>query len=397
MDNIRQLIHIDMDAFYAAIEQRDNPTLRGMPVCVGGDQHGRGVVMTCSYEARKYGIHSAMPMFQARQKCPQLVIAPPRRKRYSELSRRIMAILGTFSPEVEPISIDEAYLDVTGCIRLYGAPNQIAGAVKTKIKAETRLTCSVGVAPNKFLAKIASDYRKPDGLTVIGAEQVAAFIETLPIGKVPGVGDKAHRKLLAMGIQTLGAVNQLDRRSLVRHFGKFGHRLHQLAQGKDDSAVSPDGPAKSVSSEITLETNTRDRQALARHLLSQAQTVARQLRKHRMVARVITLKIKTADFKRHTRSQTLAKPVRSSNSIYRIASTLLADQALSLPVRLIGLAAGGLQPDTMPVQKDLFDIGEDLHRNKWEKVDQAMDAVAQRYGHRFVVRGESTDLGGKKE
>lgn len=383
-------MHMDMDAFFASVEQLDCPQLRGKCLVVGGASP-RGVVAAASYEARKYGIHSAMPMFQARQKCPQLVIAPPRRKRYAELSGRIMAILGTFSPLVEPISIDEAYLDVTGCTRLYGGPDQIAAALKTRIKAETRLTCSVGVAPNKFLAKIASDYRKPDGLTVIDAEQVATFIATLPIGKVPGVGHKARRKLLAMGIQTLGAVNQLDRRSLVRHFGKFGQRLHQLARGIDDSAVSPDGPAKSVSSEITLENNTRDRQILARYLLSQAQVVARQLRKHRMVARVITLKIKTADFKRHTRSQTLAKPVRSSNSIYRISRDLLEHRVLSQPVRLIGLAAGGLQPDTMPVQQELFDSGENHHQHKWEKVDRVMDAVAQRYGHRFVVRGGRSD------
>jgi len=387
---------MDMDAFFASVEQLDNPRLQGKCLVVGGSSP-RGVVAAASYEARKYGIHSAMPMFQARHKCPHLVIVPPRRKRYAELSRRIMAILGTFSPLVEPLSIDEAYVDVTGCSRLYGSPDQIGGAVKTKIRAETQLTCSVGIAPNKFLAKIASDFRKPDGLTVIHHDQVVAFIDTLSIGKVPGVGAKARQKLSAMGIETLGAVNQLDRRTLERHFGKFGHRLHQLARGVDDSPVLPDGPAKSVSSELTLAANTRNRTILTRHLLSQAQTVARQLRKHQMVARVITLKIKTADFKRHTRSRTLAKPVRSSDAIFRIAAALLASQALSRPVRLIGLAAGGLQPDSMPVQQDLFDCGEDRHQHKWEKVDRVMDAVALRYGHRFVVRGAPDDIGEKEE
>lgn len=389
-------MHVDMDAFFASVEQLDAPQLRGKCLVVGGSSP-RGVVAAASYEARKYGIHSAMPMYKARQKCSDLVIVPPRRKRYSELSHRIMAILGSFSPLVEPLSIDEAYADVTGCSRLYGTADQIGVAVKTKIQEETRLTCSVGIAPNKFLAKIASDYHKPDGLTVIQPDQMAAFIETLPIGKVPGVGAKARQKLLAMGIETLGAVNHLDRRTLVRHFGKFGHRLHQLARGIDDSPVSPDGPAKSVSSEITLEHNTRDRQILERHLLAQAQTVARQLRKHQVVARVVTLKIKTADFKRHTRSQTLARPVRSSDSLYRIAAALLASQTLSEPVRLIGLAAAGLQPETMPVQQNLFDTVGNRQHGKWEKVDRAMDEVTQRYGHRFVVRGESTDRGAKEE
>ena len=384
-------MHVDMDAFFASVEQLDAPQLRGKCLVVGGSS-SRGVVAAASYEARKFGIHSAMPMFMARHKCPDLVIVPPRRKRYSELSRRIMAILGSFSPLIEPLSIDEAYVDVSGCCRLLGTADQIGAAVKASIQEETRLTCSVGIAPNKFLAKIASDYHKPNGLTMIQPDQMAAFIDTLAIGKVPGVGAKARERLLAMGVETLGAVKYLDRGTLVRHFGKFGHRLHQLARGIDDSPVSPDGPAKSVSSEATLAHNTRDRQILERHLLVQAQTVAHQLRKHQVVARVVTLKIKTADFKRHTRSQTLARPVRSSDSLYRIAADLLTEQTLSRPVRLIGLAASGLQPETMPVQQNLFDGRQDRQHSKWEKVDRAMEAVARRYGHRFVVRGAASDL-----
>lgn len=378
-----------MDAFFASVEQLDNPDLKGRCVVVGGSH--RGVVAAASYEARKYGIHSAMPIFQAKQKCPHLVIVPPHRQRYATVSRQVMAILRAFSPLVEPISIDEAYVDITGCRRLHGAARDTALAMKQRIKARTRLTCSVGIAPNKFLAKIASDYNKPDGLTIIEPEQVAIFIETLPVGKVPGVGTKARQTLAAMGIQTLGQVRLYSEKQMTGRLGKFGHRLMALAHGHDDSTVEPEGDPKSMGSEITLSRDTRDRAVLTSHLLAQAETVARELRRHRFRARTITLKLRTADFKRHSRNQTLDHAVQSADTIYKTALTLLSAFAMTQPVRLIGVSAGNLQPEAMPVQRELFAVEETQHNQQWEKVGRAMDAISQRYGQRTIVRGTLAD------
>jgi DNA polymerase-4 len=379
------ILHVDMDAFFASVEQLDNPSLRGKCVVVGGSH--RGVVAAASYEARKYGVHSAMPIFQARQKCPHLIIVPPQRRRYAALSHQIMDILRSFSPLVEPISIDEAYVDITGCSRLSGCAREAGSAVKARIMEQTGLTCSVGIAPVKFLAKIASDLHKPDGLTLIAPEQVPAFIETLPIEKVPGVGPHARQRLAVLGIQTLGQIRLLPETLLVRRLGKFGHRLMTQAHGRDDSPVVPESAAKSVSSEITLDSDTLDRDVLAAHLLEQSETVARQLRKHDVRARTIILKLKTADFVQHTRSHTLDRPVQSSDTIYETALKLLSAFALSIPIRLIGVGAGNLQPASMPVQRDLFEEARNNQRGQWEKVDQVMDAIAERYGSGSIVRG----------
>ncbi len=386
------ILHMDMDAFFASVEQRDDPSLQGQCVIVGGSS-ARGVVAAASYEARKYGIHSAMPIFQARKKCARLVIVPPRRKRYAELSGRIMSILGSFSPLVEPISIDEAFVDITGCLRLQGEPREIAQAIKDKILEQVRLNCSVGVAPNKFLAKIASDLDKPNGLTIITPQQVPDFIQTLPIHKVSGVGARARQRLLTMGIKTLGQVRQYPRQMLVHKLGKFGSRLLELAHGRDDSPVTPDSAVKSVSSENTLSQDTADRAELASHLLSQSQSVARQLRRKKVKARTISLIIKTADFKRHTRSRTLVTPVQIADTIYQTAVELLNGFSLTGRVRLVGVGASGLQPADIPVQADLFPEEKQIKDNKWEKVDQAMDAVTHRFGGQAIIRG--SDRGGK--
>jgi DNA polymerase IV len=380
------ILHIDMDAFFASVEQMDAPSLRGRCVVVGGPSH-RGVVAAASYEARKYGIRSAMPIFQARQRCRDLVIVPPRRGRYAELSRRIMDDLLNFSPLVEQVSIDEAYMDITGCRRLHGDPRQIARSIKNRIRSLTGLTCSVGVAPNKFLAKIASDLEKPDGLTVIEPEQVHAFIATLPIGKVPGVGRRACEILQGLGIRTLGQVRGVPENLLMRKMGKFAHRLAELACGHDISMVTPRSEAKSVSRETTLALDTQDRQTLSRHLLNQSQAVARDLRRKGMRARTVSLILKTADFRRHSRNRTLDAPVRSAERIYRTALDLLQALPLTQPVRLIGVGASGLQPDRIPVQADLFPDTQRDRDTKWEKVDRAMDAVADRFGKSAVKRG----------
>lgn len=380
------ILHMDMDAFFASVEQMDNPSIRGKCVVVGGKSQ-RGVVAAASYEARKFGVRSAMPIFQARQRCPELIIVPPRRKRYTELSGKVMSILRSFSPLVEQVSIDEAFVDVTGCRRLYGPGQQIARRIKDQIHDQAGLTCSIGVAPNKFLAKIASDLDKPDGLTVIEPQQVPAFIEKLPIGKVPGVGRRAQQVLSAMGIKTLGQVRRYPHTLLTKKLGKFGHRLISLSKGEDDSAVVTHSDAKSISTETTLSENTVDRKLLADYLLSQSQSIARQLRRKKVRSRTITLKIKTSDFKLHSRSRTLAKPVQSAELIYQAAMELFNQFVLTKEVRLIGVGAGTLQSTSMPVQADLFPGKEQAKDQKWEKVDRVMDAVTERFGKQAVIRG----------
>ena len=379
------ILHIDMDAFFASVEQLDNPQLRGKCLIVGGDSR-RGVVAAASYEARKYGIHSAMPIYQARQRCPHLVIAAPRRQRYVEISQAVMAILSNYTPLVEPVSIDEAYMDVSGCRRLHGTPLEIAYKIKNEINAELHLTCSVGIAPKKFLAKIASEVNKPDGLTQIEPGAVDAFIDSLAIEKVPGVGPRAVARLRVMGIDTLADVNRMSVEALEKQFGRFGRRLVSLARGEDDSPVTPHVAVKSVSSEETLDRNTSDRHLLLRQLLQQSQQVAFQLRKKRLRARTVVLKLKFADFQLITRSRTLAVPTDASATIFKAVASLLVVVPLSNPVRLVGVGATGLVSGETPVQLSLFDSSSQARQN-WEKVDRAIDGIHAKYGFDAVKRG----------
>jgi DNA polymerase-4 len=355
---------------------------------VGGDS-GRGVVAAASYEARRYGIHSAMPMFMAKQRCPLLVIVPPRRGRYSEVSRSVMVILDRYSPIVEQVSIDEAYLVAAGCSRLYGTPHDMACAIKTEILDKVNLTCSIGIAPLKFLAKIASDMQKPDGLTVIDREAVSAVIAALPVEKVPGVGKHAHQQLRQMGIATLGDVRKAGRTVLVDRLGKFGHRLADLAHGRDEAAVTPHSPTKSISTERTLSADTRERERLKQHLLAQSQEVGRQLRRQRFLARTITLKLKDRDFKQTTRSVTLDHPSQSSETIFRAVEALLAVQSLDKAIRLIGVGASALIADTTPQQACLFPSIE-KKESGWERIDRAVDRIAERFGRSAIHRGSLT-------
>ena len=379
------ILHIDMDAFFASVEQLDNPELKGKALVVGGDSE-RGVVAAASYEARRYGIHSAMPMFMAKQRCPHLVIVSPRKGRYSDVSRSIMAILDRYSPVVEQVSIDEAYLDAAGCSRLQGPPEAMARAIKAEIRKKVTLTCSIGVAPLKFLAKIASDMQKPDGLTVIAQVAVDGVIAALAVEKVPGVGKHARQQLNQIGITTLGDVRKIRPSLLVDRLGKFGHRLVDLAHGRDESTVTPHSPTKSISTERTLSADTRDREVLKQHLLAQSQEVGRQLRRQGWLARTITLKLKDTDFKKITRSVTLDRPSQSSETLYRTAETLLANQVLNKAVRLIGIGASALVADTTPQQACLFPSVAQRERG-WEQVDRAVDRIAERFGHSAVHRG----------
>ena len=383
------ILHIDMDAFYASVEQLDDPRLKNKCVIVGGTSN-RGVVSAASYEARQFGIHSAMPIYQAKQKCPHGIFVFPRMGRYKEVSKKVMTLLKEFSPLVEPVSIDEAYVDITGCQRLFGEPQEIAGEIKRKIKETVNLTCSVGVAPSKFLAKIASDLNKPDGLTLILPDQVPEFIDSLPIKKVPGVGKKMYRQLELLGIQTLGDVQRLPEKSLRKHLGKFGKRLRELSSGSDDSRVTPHAPHKSISSERTLAADTRDIRLLKRYLLSQSGEVARQLRKAGVRAKTITIKIKDADFKTITRRTTIAIPTQSSKTIYKNAARLMDDYKITKKIRLIGVGTSGFSSVTASVQMSLFDThtapGDD-----WEKVDKALDSIGKKFGTDVVGRASLKD------
>lgn len=373
-----------MDAFYASVEQRDAPELRGKCVIVGGDSD-RGVVSAASYEARQYGVHSAMPMFKARKLCPGGIFVRPRMSRYRSVSQEIMALLRDFSPCVEVVSIDEAYLDASGCDRLQGDAIHMAKAIKTKIFDRVQLTCSIGIAPLRFLAKIASDLKKPGGLFALLPEEVPAFIDILSIEKVPGVGRKTRQELSVLGIKTLGDVNRHPAPFMFKRFGKFGRRLVSLAQGVDPTPVTPHRATKSISCEHTLRMDTQEKEVLHGFLLTQSENVGKQLRAKGFRARTVSLKIKESDFKQVTRRLTLPEPTQSSETIYQSAIQLLSSYPILKPIRLIGLGAENLVPSEMPMQLNLFN-GPPQRNSNWERVDRAVDLITQKYGPGSVTK-----------
>ena len=383
------ILHIDMDAFYASVEQLDNPDLQGKCVIVGGDSM-RGVVSAASYEARRHGVRSAMPVFKAKQKCPHGIFVAPRMARYKEISVIIMSLLREFTPLVEPVSIDEAYMDISGCERLFGGPDKIGLEIKKRIKKTVHLSCSVGIAPNKFLAKIASDMDKPDGLTIVTPEDTMAFVESLPIRKVPGVGKSAHKQLMQIGIQTLGDVKNYPQQILIKRLGKFGQRLLELAFCQDQSPVTPESQPKSISRELTLTENTNDPKLLCRHFLKHAERIARDLRRHGVRAKTVSIKIKHADFKQATRSVTLASPTQSTKTIYAEAVKLLDAYRLKTKIRLIGVGTSNLVPAATPRQASLFE-NQVTDGVNWEQVDKAVDSIHERFGRGVIKRASLTD------
>jgi DNA polymerase-4 len=378
------ILHIDMDAFYASVEQLDDPALKGRPVIVGGGS-SRGVVCAASYEARRFGVRSAMPGFEARRLCPNGIFIRPRMGRYKEASRKVMDLLAEYTPLVEPVSIDEAYLDVSGCEKLHGSPVAVGRRIKAEIFSQLGLTCSVGIAPVKFLAKIASDMDKPDGLTVIEPEQMPAFLENLPVTRVPGVGKRTFAVLEEFGITTLGDVKRFPEEILSRRLGRYGRRLMALAHGVDRAKVTPVREHKSSSSECTLEADTDDAALLKKHLLAQADEVAAELRKLDVKARTVTLKLKHHDFTQVTRSETLPSPTRSSAVLYREAARLLDRYAPQKKVRLVGLGASGLVSPKLPVQQDLFVAGADRGET-WEALDRTVESIREKFGKSAVSR-----------
>ncbi len=379
------ILHIDMDAFFSSVEQRDNPELRGKPVIVSG-RSMRSVVSTASYEARVFGIRSAMPLAQAVKLCPGAVVVRGRMEQYREVSRRIFTVFQEASPLIEKVSIDEAYLDVTGCRRLLGSPVQIARTIQQRILEKERLTCSIGIAPLKFIAKIASDMNKPNGITVIEPENVMDFIEKLPIGKVPGVGDSALRVMESLGVKTLGQIRSLNDRVLQQKFGSYGHRLKQLSMGQDPGRVVPFHERKSYSTETTLDLDTLDLDFLSRQLLEQSDDVARLLRRDQMKAKTVTLKITYGDFRQITRRHTLESPVQSSKQIYQEALCLFRAENHPGKIRLIGVGVSGLVSENQPVQGLLFQNREETHHEQWARAEKAVDSILDRFGGSSVKR-----------
>ncbi len=377
-----------MDAFYAAVEQLDDPRLRGKPVIVGGPSR-RGVVSTASYEARPFGVHSAMPSAQARKLCPDGIFLPPRFDRYVEVSRVVMDALGRFTPTVEPLSLDEAFLDMTGAERLFGAPEEMGRKIRAAVRDATGgLTVSVGVAPTKFLAKLASDFRKPDGLTVVPPGEVAAFLDPLPISRIFGVGPKTAPRLERMGLRTIGDAARVPEESLVARLGSFGSHLSRLSRGLDPREVVGDREGKTVSSEQTLERDVAGERAIRPWLRRSADDVARRLRADGLLAGGVRVKLKTAGFRILTRQAALARPTDTAADLLAAADSLLPEFDLAVPMRLIGIGAFRLAAAGAPIQRELF--GEET-RDKRRRLDRSVDAADSKFGRGAIRRASDME------
>lgn len=371
------IIHIDMDAFFASVEQRDNPQLQDRPVAVGGTPQQRGVVAAASYEARQFGVRSAMPMAKAIQLCPELLILPVNLKKYRRVSQLIMEIFISYTPLVEPISLDEAFLDVYGCERLFGSAEEIGRQIQMRISDEVQLTASVGIGPNKFIAKLASDYRKPNGFTVVPQGKVLGFLDPLPIEKMWGVGKKTSTKLKRMGISTIGQLRGLAPGLLEETLGKNGRVIYEFAHGRDTRPVQPNRAAKSIGKEVTFAKDVRDMDMLGRRLRELTEEVARSLRKNNLSCSTVTLKIKYPDQKLVTRSISLTEPTDLTGTIYNKAVCLL-EQHCRPPVRLIGITCGRLSNERMAT---LF---PDQQKIREEKIDRVLDKLKDLYGEDIV-------------
>lgn len=382
----RWIMHMDMDAFFASIEQRDDPSLKGKPLIVGGEH--RGVVSTCSYEARRFGVRSAMPIAEARRRCPHGIYIRPRMRRYAEVSAIVHETLKSFSPLVEMASVDEAYLDATGLERIFGPVEEMGRQLKAAVREATGgLTCSVGIAPVKFLAKIASEQRKPDGLFLLRPEEVPAFLAGLPVRSVPGVGRHFAADLAQIGVKICGEVTRYSEEFWKRKFGKAGTVLWARAQGMDTREVVPWTPPKSEGAEVTLDEDTRDLEILRTWLMRHAERVGGSLRRHGLAGRTVTLKIKYADFRLITRQVTLAHRICSTETIYDTACSILEGLELTDRVRLIGVGVSGFEAGG-PSQLSLMPVPEpEKDEKRRGKLDKAVDALRARYGRDAVVRG----------
>jgi len=398
----REIIHLDLDAFYASVETLDNPEIAGKPVIVGGGGK-RGVVTAASYEARKFGVHSAQPVATARRLCPDGVFLPVRMGRYKEMSDRVFEIFRRFSPLVEALSIDEAFLDVTGTDRLFGGALEVARKIKEAVASETGLTVSAGVAASKFVAKIASDMNKPDGLTVVPRGKEKEFLGPLPVGKMLGVGKVTETALHRMGVKTIGDLASVPAENLKKRFGKHGLHLHRLANGIDDREVEPEHEVKSIGHEDTYDEDIRDREAIGKELLSLAHRVSSRLRRKGFRGRTVTLKVKYHDFTQVTRAATLPSPTDDGATIYRTVLPLLKKtEAGRRPVRLLGISVShfgekrfpreewgqiplfGQRPEPRP-PSSRGTTARDPARTA--KLNEAVDRIREKYGERGIRPG----------
>jgi DNA polymerase IV len=381
------ILHVDLDAFFAAVEQRDHPELRGRPVVVGaGGRSDRGVVSAASYEARRYGIHSAMPLRTAARLCEQAVFVPVDGRKYSAVSRQVMEILRRYTPAVEQISIDEAFLDVAGSETLHGTPLEIARSIKETMTRELQLTVSVGVASTKLVAKVASDLEKPDGLVVVAAGTEADFLAPLPISRLWGVGAKTAVVLAEFGVRTIGDLAALPDDLLTRRFGRQGPMLAQRARGIDPSPVSDADPARSVSHEHTFDVDTADPEVLERTLLALSEGVAGRLRAGGVKARTISVKVRDSSFHTVSRQRTLQEPTDQTETVFAAARDLARPQLRGIRVRLLGVAASHLAEGE---QMTIFTADDERRR----KATAAADAIRSRYGAKAIRRARLIESG----
>jgi len=378
----RSILHVDMDAFFASVEQLDHPEWRGKPLLVGGTSN-RGVVSAASYEARKYGCRSAQPMAVARRLCPHAIVAKGNYARYKQVSRQIMAIFDRYTPLVEPLSIDEAFLDVTLSLPLFGPAEEIARKIRADIVRETGVTASIGVAPNKFLAKLASDMNKPDGLTVLNAGNIGTILPPLPIEKMWGVGPKTAERLRNMGVKTFGDISRMPIELLKKKVGEDAERWQRLSRGEDSREVHTERDAKSIGQEQTFGENLVDPEAVRAVLMEECEDVAAKLRRQEITAKSVTVKIRYGNFQTITRRCTLERGTNVTIDFWHAAKQLFDAWAAEhfQPVRLIGVQAGQLSGG-----QEQFDLFPDESQIKQKKVDQAIDAINKKFGKSIVNR-----------
>lgn len=383
---MRSIIHVDMDAFYASVEQRDDPSLRGRPVIVGGHPR-RGVVLAASYEVRPFGVRSAMPMARAVRMAPAAVVVPPRFDRYAEASEKVFEIFASVTPLIEPLSLDEAFLDVTASTSLFGTPEKIARSLRARIASELHLPASAGIASAKLVAKIASDLAKPDGQVLVPQGEEAKFLAPLPVWRLWGVGPKTEQTLRNLGLRTMGDVAAKDPGWLERHLGSHGTQLAALARGEDDRPVIPDRAAKSIGAEDTFGEDLVGVDALEPHIHSQALRVGRRLRRAGSTASIVVLKLKTSDFKLMTRRLTLPEPTDDGGELFRAARSLLDKAPPAAPIRLTGVSAQGLKAGA----EQLALLGPSA---KAKRLNATLDKIAERFGNQAVI---PADLVGNRE
>ncbi|MEU7985474.1 DNA polymerase IV [Streptosporangium canum] len=376
------ILHVDMDAFYASVELRERPELKGTPVVIGAPG-ARGVVLSATYEARRFGVHSAMPMTRARRLCPQAVIIPPSREKYAEVSRGVMEIFHTFTPEVEPIASDEAFLDVGGARKRLGPPAAIAAMIREQVVREHGITCSVGVANSKFVAKLASQHCKPDGLLVVPADRVVDFLHPLPVGALWGVGERTEQSLVRLGIRTVGDLAGVPVATLQRQLGQAaGAHLAALAWGRDERPVTPHAPDKSIGAEETFATDVGDPVKIRRELLRLSERVAARLREGGHVGRTVSVKLRRADFSTISRSRTLREPTDVAQTLYATACDLYTAAGLGRDrLRLVGVRVENLSPAGEAARQ--LGLGE--RETGWREAEQAMDRAARRFGRDVVL------------